>query len=174
MKNGPGAKAFDPAGMNGNEAKLKEIKNGAQLTLRPPALTRRPRSTRRLLTWAADRTPAGRLAMVAFLGFTSQAAVRGLGPIECLKLHLSAPAKENIFTSAVGTEATIGVIVLAIAPIILKFYKEKAGEDDFRPIPWRVFDPGHLIPRCTPARATWAAPRPGVSSCLRRRAAICC
>ena len=27
----------------------------------------------------------GRLAMIAFLGFTSQAAVRGLGPIACLQ-----------------------------------------------------------------------------------------
>jgi hypothetical protein len=58
--NGPGSKAFDPAGMNSEESRLKEIKNG-------------------------------RLAMVAFLGFTSQAAVRGLGPIACLKAHLADP-----------------------------------------------------------------------------------
>ena len=57
---GPGAKAFDPAGMKSDETLLKEIKNG-------------------------------RLAMVAFLGFTSQAAVRGLGPIACLKAHLADP-----------------------------------------------------------------------------------
>jgi len=57
---GPGSKAFDPANMNSEESRLKEIKNG-------------------------------RLAMVAFLGFTSQAAVRGLGPIACLKAHLADP-----------------------------------------------------------------------------------
>lgn len=33
--------------------------------------------------------------MLAFLGFSSQAAVRGLGPIECLKLHLEDPAHNN-------------------------------------------------------------------------------
>ena len=70
---GPGAKAFDPAGMNSEESRLKEIKNG-------------------------------RLAMVAFLGFTSQAAVRGLGPIACLKAHLADPGHVNIFTSSVGGE----------------------------------------------------------------------
>ena len=58
--NGPGSKAFDPAGMKSDETLLKEIKNG-------------------------------RLAMVAFLGFTSQAAVRGMGPIACLKAHLADP-----------------------------------------------------------------------------------
>lgn len=109
-KEGPGAKAFDPANMNSAEAKLKEIKNG-------------------------------RLAMIAFLGFTSQAAVRGLGPLECLKLHLSAPAQNNIFTSAVGNEATVAVVALAVAPIIIRFFKEKAGDDDeFRPVRcrWRI------------------------------------
>lgn len=74
--------------------------------------------------------------MIAFLGFTSQAAVRGLGPVECLKLHLADPARNNIFTSSVGTEATVGVIALAIAPTVIKFIKDKSGEDDFRPIPW--------------------------------------
>ena len=64
---GPGAKAFDPAGMKSDETLLKEIKNG-------------------------------RLAMIAFLGFTSQAAVRGLGPIACLKAHLADPGHVNIFT----------------------------------------------------------------------------
>ena len=58
--NGPASKAFDPANMNSEEARQKEVKNG-------------------------------RLAMVAFLGFTSQAAVRGLGPIACLKAHLADP-----------------------------------------------------------------------------------
>jgi hypothetical protein len=37
----------------------------------------------------------GRLAMLAFVGFCSQAAVRGLGPIDCLKLHLEDPWNNN-------------------------------------------------------------------------------
>ncbi len=37
----------------------------------------------------------GRLAMVAFVGFCSQAAVRGLGPIDCLKAHLADPGHVN-------------------------------------------------------------------------------
>jgi hypothetical protein len=37
----------------------------------------------------------GRLAMVAFLGFSSQAAVQGLGPIECLQKHLADPGHNN-------------------------------------------------------------------------------
>ena len=37
----------------------------------------------------------GRLAMVAFLGFSSQAAVQGKGPIASLKYHLEDPFKHN-------------------------------------------------------------------------------
>ena len=36
-----------------------------------------------------------RLAMVAFLGFTSQTAITGLGPIACLKKHLEDPGHNN-------------------------------------------------------------------------------
>ena len=46
----------------------------------------------------------GRLAMLAFLGFSSVAAIRGLGPIEALKLHLGNPNVENIYTTKVGGE----------------------------------------------------------------------
>ena len=46
----------------------------------------------------------GRLAMLAFLGFSSVAAVRGLGPIEALKLHLGNPNVENIYTTKVKRE----------------------------------------------------------------------
>ena len=33
--------------------------------------------------------------MLAFLGFSSQAAVQGLGPIECLQKHLEDPGHNN-------------------------------------------------------------------------------
>lgn len=78
-----------------------------------------------------------RLAMVAFIGFCSQAAVQGMGPIECLKKHLEDPGHNNIFTSSVGPEATVAVIALSIAPVILEAKKELEGEEEeFRPIPW--------------------------------------
>lgn len=142
-KSGPGTKAFDPANMNSAEAKLKEIKNGESpdsatlcLTAALLALACRSQFTLQMQGAGARTTSdapppltpsscAGRLAMIAFLGFTSQAAVRGLGPIECLQLHLSAPGANNIFTSQVGTEATAAVVALSIAPTIIKFYKDK-------------------------------------------------
>ncbi len=37
----------------------------------------------------------GRLAMLAFVGFCSQAAVRGLGPIDSLKAHIADPWNQN-------------------------------------------------------------------------------
>lgn len=42
----------------------------------------------------------GRLAMLAFLGFSSQAAVTGMGPIECLKAHIADPWHNNSEFSA--------------------------------------------------------------------------
>jgi hypothetical protein len=107
-KDGPGAKAFDPAGMKSDEAVLKEVKNG-------------------------------RLAMVAFLGFTSQAAVRGMGPLACLQAHLADPGHVNIFTSSVGGEAATAVAALSLAPLFLAAQKTLRGpndKDEFRPIPW--------------------------------------
>jgi hypothetical protein len=80
----------------------------------------------------------GRLAMVAFLGFSSQAAVQGLGPIECLQKHLADPGHNNIFTSAVGNEATVAAIVLGITPTLIEAKNVLQGtdEEEFRPIPW--------------------------------------
>lgn len=37
----------------------------------------------------------GRVAMLAFLGFASVYAVRGLGPIAALKMHLENPGQNN-------------------------------------------------------------------------------
>jgi hypothetical protein len=79
-----------------------------------------------------------RLAMVTFIGFSSQAAVQGLGPIECLKKHIADPRNENIFTSSVGLETTCAVVALSITPIIIEAKKSLSDgqEDVFRPIPW--------------------------------------
>lgn len=79
----------------------------------------------------------GRLAMVAFLGFASQAAVRGEGPLGCLSLHLENPGYNNIFTSSVGPEVTAAVIGAAITPVIIQARRAISGNDDeeFRPIP---------------------------------------
>merc|ERR1719394_1830841 len=79
-----------------------------------------------------------RLGMLAFLGICSQYAVRGLGPVACLKLHLEDPGHNNIFPSAVGPECVCAVVALSLAPMIIEFYKSfetDEDEDDFRPIP---------------------------------------
>jgi len=79
----------------------------------------------------------GRLAMVAFVGFCSVAAVRGVGPIDALKMHIADPYANNIFTSAVALEATIGVVALSIIPMIINAFGTLGSDDEeFRPIPW--------------------------------------
>jgi hypothetical protein len=80
----------------------------------------------------------GRLAMFSFLGFSSQAAVLGLGPIQSLKKHLENPYENNIFTSEVGPETTLAVGLASIAPILIEAKKNLSDndEDTFRPIPW--------------------------------------
>merc|ERR1711918_146211 len=79
----------------------------------------------------------GRLAMIAFIGFSSQAAVLGLGPIESLRKHLENPYEYNIFTSEVGFESTFAVVLANILPIIIEAKKTLSDDDEtFRPIPW--------------------------------------
>ncbi|PRW45697.1 light-harvesting of photosystem I [Chlorella sorokiniana] len=80
----------------------------------------------------------GRLAMLAFLGFSSQAAVQGKGPIECLQAHLADPGHNNIFTSSVGNEALAAVLVLSITPCLIEAKNRLQGtdEEEFRPLPW--------------------------------------
>jgi hypothetical protein len=79
-----------------------------------------------------------RLAMVAFVGMCSQAAVTGMGPIECLKAHIADPTHVNIYTSAVGPEVVAAIIALSIAPVIITTQKslQDSDEEEFRPIPW--------------------------------------
>ena len=43
----------------------------------------------------------GRLAMAAFVGFSSQAAVQGKGPIASLKYHLADPFHHNSESSSI-------------------------------------------------------------------------
>ena len=52
----------------------------------------------------------GRLAMLAFLGFSSQAAVQGKGPIACLQAHLADPGHNNSewVADSEGGEAGLG------------------------------------------------------------------
>ena len=53
-----------------------------------------------------------RLAMVAFVGMCSQAAVTGMGPIECLKAHIADPTHVN---SACPKLFTVCVVIHAHA-----------------------------------------------------------
>lgn len=73
----------------------------------------------------------GRLAMIAFIGFCSQAAVQGMGPIESLKFHLADPAHNNIYTSSVGAEFTVAAVFLSLWPILEEVtkYAEKEQKE---------------------------------------------
>jgi hypothetical protein len=79
-----------------------------------------------------------RAAMLAFLGFVSQAAILGKGPIECLQLHLADQTHNNIYTSQVGGEFTAAVVALSIVPMFIESQKtlQEDDEEEFRPIPW--------------------------------------
>merc|ERR1711871_330967 len=72
----------------------------------------------------------GRLAMVGFLGFCSQVACRGEGPIACLKDHMSDPAHNNVYTSKVGPEVLVAVMAVNIAPFIVEAYKNLGDPEE--------------------------------------------
>ncbi|KAG2452487.1 hypothetical protein HYH02_002726 [Chlamydomonas schloesseri] len=79
----------------------------------------------------------GRLAMLAFVGFCSQAAVYGKGPIETLQLHLADPGHNNIYTSSVGPETAVTVAVLCVLPMIIEATKTlNPGKESVPYFPW--------------------------------------
>mmetsp|Transcript_43680 Transcript_43680/g.130947 ORF Transcript_43680/g.130947 Transcript_43680/m.130947 type:complete len:246 (-) Transcript_43680:100-837(-) len=80
----------------------------------------------------------GRLAMLAFIGFCSQAAVNGKGPIECLTDHIADPNHVNIYTSSVGKETAVTVAVLCVYPMIIEVQKTLNKGQDSTPVlfPW--------------------------------------
>jgi hypothetical protein len=79
----------------------------------------------------------GRLAMLAFMGFASTAAVNGKGPIESLTTHIADPTHNNIFTSSVGKESAVTVAVLSVLPIIIEATKTLSKGKASTPLfPW--------------------------------------
>lgn len=102
----------------------------------------------------------GRLAMLAFLGFSSVAAIRGLGPIEALKLHLGNPTVENIYTTKVFLERG-GFFVLFVLFVCLFFKKthyflsslSKSKTKNRSPPSSRSRSSPARLPRCSSRRA---------------------
>merc|ERR1719335_931261 len=72
----------------------------------------------------------GRLAMVGFLGFCSQVACRGKGPIACLTDHMADPAHQNVYTSKVGPEVLVAVMAVNIAPFVIEAYKNLGAPEE--------------------------------------------
>eukprot|EP00877_Chromochloris_zofingiensis_P007734 jgi/Chrzof1/3213/Cz12g16070.t1_LHC6[v5.2] len=79
----------------------------------------------------------GRLAMLAWLGFASVAAVRGMGPIEALNLHIADPWHQNIYETEVGPETCVAVGLLSVWPIIIEATKSlEKGKESVPVFPW--------------------------------------
>jgi hypothetical protein len=79
----------------------------------------------------------GRLAMLAFVGFASVYANRGLTPLQALKAHIADPGQQNIFTTSQGLQITIATIALSLLPILIEARRSlDPTEDEFDPIPW--------------------------------------
>lgn len=72
----------------------------------------------------------GRLAMLAVVGFFSQYAVNGKGPIESLTYHLADPGHHNIYTTSVGKETAVTVALLSVWPMIIEATKTLAPKDE--------------------------------------------
>lgn len=82
----------------------------------------------------------GRLAMLATLGFFSQAAVTQTTPLQNLYDHLDDPGHRNILTSAVGKEVLVATVLISILPTYFEGRKSLVPADKqiepFRPIPF--------------------------------------
>jgi len=79
----------------------------------------------------------GRLAMIAFVGFASVYANRGMLPIEAMKAHIADPGQQTIFSTSQGYPITVAAIALSILPIIIEAREVlDPDEDEFNPIPW--------------------------------------
>ena len=63
----------------------------------------------------------GRLAMLSFLGYIIQTFVTGKGPIECLKLHLENPIRNNIMTSWLAPGMISYLAILCVIPLMMEF-----------------------------------------------------
>ena len=78
--------------------------------------------------------------MLAFVGFASEAAVTGRGPIEALQYHLEDPKTHNIYTSPVSNEFTAAVCALAVLPTLIEarlaLTPGAKDDEEFRPIPF--------------------------------------
>lgn len=74
---------------------------------------------------------------LAFIGFCSQYAVNGLGPIDCLKAHIADPGHVNIYTTSVGKETAVAVAVLSVWPMIIEATKVlNKGQESVPLFPW--------------------------------------
>ncbi|GMH40218.1 hypothetical protein BSKO_08122 [Bryopsis sp. KO-2023] len=71
----------------------------------------------------------GRLAMLSFMGFCSQAAVLGMGPIESLMNHLENPFQNNVYTTSEGEETMLMAILLSIWPMISELERSSARSE---------------------------------------------
>ena len=132
---------------NLEELKVKEIKNGALARLGSRLALVLPTAWRDLGE-ATDRCaasggsgadapapcplppapcpPAGRLAMLAFIGFTMGAQVTGLNPIAALKQHLANPLGTTIFSKAVVVPGQ-AVVPPCMIPETVEFQVRRPG-----------------------------------------------